>query len=216
MIRCVVFDFDGTLVDSNAIKHDSFLAVAGEFPGGAEVMDRILSKSDDATRYQIFDQFVAEIGVNERLRTTRSAEMAQKYSVRCFSEISRADEIPGARAALEHLSGLGLRLFISSATPIGQLHDLVKARGLAAYVANVYGAPASKAGHVRHILRECRLKSDQLVYVGDSDADVAAAAATGCGFVGISHGDDRFKIRPANCIDSLARLAEIIEGYCKV
>ena len=113
MIRCVVFDFDGTLVDSNAIKRDSFLAVVEDLPGGIEVMNRILRRSGDATRCQIFDRFVADIGVDERLRSIRSAEMVQAYTARCFTKICQANEIPGARAALESLYGMGLRLLIS-------------------------------------------------------------------------------------------------------
>ncbi len=42
VIRVVVFDFDGTLVDSNAIKREGFLRLAAGYPGGAATMAEVI------------------------------------------------------------------------------------------------------------------------------------------------------------------------------
>ena len=56
MIRCVAFDFDGTLVLSNEIKGGFFFEVASNFPGGKSCMESILlDQSGD--RYAIINKF---------------------------------------------------------------------------------------------------------------------------------------------------------------
>lgn len=57
MIRCVVFDFDGTLVRSDNIKRASFLAVVRNFDPHGELMARVLTEQP-GDRHAIFKRFV--------------------------------------------------------------------------------------------------------------------------------------------------------------
>jgi phosphoglycolate phosphatase-like HAD superfamily hydrolase len=211
MIRCVVFDFDGTLVDSNHIKRDAFLGIARGYPAGHEIMARIIDVPGIGTRDTVFEKFVADLGIAPDARGAMVAEMVACYADRCFKDISRADEIVGARAVLDRLVADRLRLFISSATPAGPLKDLVEARGLGTLMEGVFGAPESKDEHVRRIQRATGLSSSEILYVGDSDADSRAAAAAKCPFVGVVLDEARFSIRPEVCITSLAQLPGVIE-----
>ena len=43
MIKFVVFDFDGTLVESNEIKRQTFFEVTDYLPGAKPLMDEVLS-----------------------------------------------------------------------------------------------------------------------------------------------------------------------------
>lgn len=215
MIRCVVFDFDGTLVDSNAIKFSSFLDVAGELPGGVEVMAGVINSQTSATRYEIFDCFVADMQIPQSQRAALSCEMAAKYTALCYSEISKATEITGIQVALGRLAVQGLRLYVSSATPTEPLRALIRARGWHRIFHGVYGSPASKETHVRQIISEGRWAPEELVYVGDSDADALAAAETGCGFIGVclDGKQGRFSKQPEQHVATMEMLPDLIAGY---
>jgi phosphoglycolate phosphatase-like HAD superfamily hydrolase len=212
MIRCVVFDFDGTLVDSNHIKRDAFLGVAERYAAGRETMVRILDMPGIGTRDKVFEKFVAELGIGPDARGA-AAELVMCYTDRCFSEIGRANEIMGARALLDRLAADGLRLFISSATPAGPLKDLVEARGLGPLMEGVFGAPERKDEHVRRIQKNTGLNVSEILYVGDSDADNRAAFEAKCRFVGVVLDQARFSIRPEVCVNSLEQLPGIIETF---
>jgi phosphoglycolate phosphatase len=211
MIRCVVFDFDGTLVDSNHIKRRAFLGISERYAEGRQIMAGILDEPGVGTRDTVFRKFVAELGVGPDAQGAAAAELVACYTERCLNEIAQAAEIAGARAVLDRLAADKLRLFISSATPAGPLKDLVEARGLASLMEGVFGAPESKADHVRRIQTTTGLDAREILYVGDSDADRRAAAETKCRFAGVVLDDARFSVRPEICLTSLAQLPGVIE-----
>ena len=53
MIKSAIFDFDGTLVDSNDIKYNEFLKYSELEFGGREVMEKLL-KTKSYDRYDIW------------------------------------------------------------------------------------------------------------------------------------------------------------------
>ena len=51
MIRCVIFDFDGTLRQSVAIKHEAYFAAVRDIERGDELFREIIREFPTMTRY---------------------------------------------------------------------------------------------------------------------------------------------------------------------
>lgn len=206
MVRCVVFDFDGTLVDSNGIKRQGFFDVAGEFENGVEIMERTLAREDAGDRYRTCQLFAEAIG-QEGL----SAELAERYTRQCEEMIERAPEIKGAGAALEGLQALGLSLYINSATPQEPLREVVERRGMSTMFRDVLGSPLSKSDHLRAIMEAEGLTENEVLMVGDGEPDRAAALDIGCPFVGITNTGNAFEQTPSIVIEDLNDLLSHVE-----
>lgn len=201
MIRCVVFDFDGTLVDSNQIKHKGFLEIAEGFDNGTRLMEAILRRANAGDRYWVFDEFVSVLSVK-----VDAGKLVDSYSQLCEKRITEAPEIPGARSALARLSEEGKLLYVNSATPIEHLAKLIHLRKMEHWFNGIYGAPQGKGENLGAILAACGIQGDELLMVGDSESDRDAARKNRCHFIGVRNGENNFLQRPPHLIDDLRSL----------
>lgn len=205
MIRCIVFDFDGTLVDSNRIKHQGFFEIAKEFADGERLMQSILAREDAGDRYSIFERFAELLAIR-----ADAAMLAERYTEFCQQKIAKAPEIPGAADALDHLKEAGMLLYVNSATPIGPLLKLIRLRQMEPWFNGVYGAPEGKAENLKTILAENGVSGHEVLMVGDSEIDRMAAESAGCHFVGVRNCESGFLKSPSFLMDDLRNLTSTI------
>lgn len=206
IIHCAIFDFDGTLVDSNQIKYDAFLKVTAELPGAKEILEDILSDPDFGDRYAVF-KYLEEFLPVVRQSGFDGDMLAKRYTRVCTDAIIIAPEMPGASEAIRKLTDMGLLMAISSATPERDLCEIVNSRGIASYFDEIMGGPRSKVEHVREIMGKYGLDPSEIIYVGDSETDRLTALEIGCGFVGVGNSSERFEKVPTILIDNLGVIA---------
>lgn len=182
-IRCVVFDFDGTLVESNAIKRDTYFEILAETPGSGPVIETVLEANPKADRYGVLaavHEVLAERGV-EPLPTL--AALVNAYSRICEERVVSCPALPGAVETLESLRSTHT-LHLDSATPTDALERVVARRGWRSFFGSVLGGPASKVDNLRSIADREGLPAKEMAYVGDGSADREAAQGFGCRFLG--------------------------------
>jgi phosphoglycolate phosphatase len=201
MIRCVVFDFDGTLVNSNRIKRDAFLEVADGFAEGRVVMERILRGAAGRDRYWIFGAFA------DAMRGGLvAADLAASYTSICRERIAQAPEIDGASASLERLRSDGALLFLSSATPRGPLLEIVGLRRMERYFEAIYGAPEPKLANLQSIRTRVGCAPNEMVVVGYGESDRSSAYIVGCHFVAVQSDFNDFAVQPRHSVRDLTGL----------
>jgi phosphoglycolate phosphatase len=205
MIRCVVFDFDGTLVHSNEIKRSAFFEVAGDFPGGGAVMERILRCAEGRDRYWVFARFADAMP-----EAPPAAELAQRYTKICRERIVQVPEVTGASANLDLLRSDGLRLFLSSATPRAPLLDIVGLRRMGRHFEAVYGAPESKLANLQAIRSRVECAPEEMVVVGDGESDRSSAQGLGCHFVAVQSDGNDFIAEPRHRVSDLTGLRFLV------
>lgn len=210
MIKCVVFDFDGTLVESNEIKRRVFYEVTEDIIGAASVLDELLSAPDSGDRYNIFELLIKNLKLRQKDGFS-AAYLSSLYTKICEQRISDAPEVGGAFSVLSEFKKLRVKMFVSSATPTNTLQRIIGMRGWGDLFDGIMGSPDSKEDHLRSILISNNYSLSEVIYIGDSEVDQKAALFIGCKFIGIGKNWNRFDRRPLVLLDNLEQLIKELE-----
>ena len=210
MIKCVFFDFDGTLVESNDIKRRVFYEVTKNIVGANLILDKLFASSNPGDRYNVFNDLVQDL---KRSNTTRisSKHLSDLYTNICEYEISQASEVSGALSTLEGLKKRKIKIFLSSATPKKTLKRIIKMKGWNDLFDRVMGSPETKEEHLKSILSLNNFSLSEIIYVGDSEMDQKAALSIGCKFIGIGSNSSRFDSKPVILLSTLETLIEELD-----
>jgi phosphoglycolate phosphatase len=179
-VRTIVFDLDGTLIDSlpdiaAAVNHVLALRgleqlpaaqVRGMIGDGAQVLlDRAFAARGVPPAAADFTDFMAYY-------TPRSADRTRPY--------------PGIEAALSSLHGAGHPLGVCTNKPAAATREILASLGLEAYFSAVTGGDSTpwRKPDPRHLAATLEaLGAQEAVMIGDHHNDMAAAA--GCGIPAI-------------------------------
>lgn len=192
----LLFDFDGVLVESTAIKTGAFEAIYADADPGLRA--RLVAwhrRHGGISRVEKFRRFEAE-----RLgRPATDAEidaLSARFAAQVETAVTACAPIPGAVALLDRAAAAGLPCHVVSGTPEAELQRIVIARGWAGRFRTVRGAPALKPAILRDLLAAGGHPPGQAVMVGDSLTDHDAAVDVRTGFLGIAGRDGRHPFPP--------------------
>jgi beta-phosphoglucomutase-like phosphatase (HAD superfamily) len=206
----VVFDFDGTLVDTNHLKREGFLGIAARFPAGREVMARVHA-STTGDRWRVFEVFAAEMREEAGLDIDPAA-LAVEYTAEVDGRVAAAPEIEGATRLLGALGELGVPAFLSSATPLSSLGPIVAARGWRRFFHDMFGAPATKEETIGIVASRLAVAPARLVVVGDGADDRRSALATGARFIAVGEGRG---CGPGEAVHRLDEILALLTPLCE-
>ena len=218
MIACVAFDFDGTLVDSNQVKVQSFYKIVENYDPSGDTVTDVLQRCSHKDRYGITRELAREFMAKGLIPPHTGPEVlgsqwAETYTTTCEAAVVGCPEVPGASRILSWLMSQKIPLYLNSRTPAKALNRLVTLRNLTHYFSGIYGAPASKLENLLHIQGLIQARPEEILFVGDSEDDWKAAAEFGCHFAGvILGGNSRFTQIPPLHMTSLAALRTIVEN----
>jgi phosphoglycolate phosphatase-like HAD superfamily hydrolase len=216
MTACIVFDFDGVLVDSNTVKREAYYEIFAEAgPQARGVVKQVLRSDGRSDRYGTIRGILdglAHLGISPGAGGSDEtlAHYAERYNQICEEHAATCPEIPGASATLARLSGR-YGLFVISATPEAPLRRIVERRGWAGYFRAVLGGRRSKSDNLAMVLEREQVRGDEVVFVGDGQRDLDAAQGAGCRFIGVRNPFNDFDPRGLLLVSDLRGLPALIE-----
>jgi phosphoglycolate phosphatase-like HAD superfamily hydrolase len=195
----LVLDMDGVLFDSDEIKAVNLVASLVQVldPAVLGEVDRWNRTQRGVPRRDKFE-YIAARWLSSPPQAAVDA-LEQAYSLRLRAALARATALPGA----EMLRACPAGLHLCSSAPIDEIGRLLDAQGLADVFESVEGDPPGKRIALALIVE--RHPRDLVVMIGDGDADLDAASATGAAFIGVDRGVGAFAGRDVVVVESLAQ-----------
>jgi phosphoglycolate phosphatase len=206
-MRCVVFDLDGTLVDSLpdlTAAANRMLAASALAPLNAAEVRRMVG---DGARALVQRAFAARGGQAD---DAAIEAFIADYTAHAADATAL---FPGAAEALATLADGGWRLAICTNKPEAAAHALLAALGVDHFFAAIGGGdsfPVRKPdpAHLRATLDRAGSDAAEAVMVGDHHNDVAAAAGAGvsCIFAAWGYGTPEMAVGAARIANGLAEV----------
>jgi phosphoglycolate phosphatase-like HAD superfamily hydrolase len=183
----VIFDCDGVLLDSNTLKVALFrevVAAAGFAPADVARFSAFQAANFGMSRYRLFE---ALLGWEELVARP---VVTQPELVAAYATLLRGRYVtcPATPAMREVVGGIAAERFVVSGSDEAELREVLAERGDAALFRTILGSPVTKERNIALVLadldtRHPGLPRDQVVFVGDAEADWRGASAHGIRFV---------------------------------
>ena len=182
LIKALLFDFDGVILESAEIKTDAFRKLFGEkYPDKVEEFINYHTANAGISRY-VKIQFFYERILNIKLPDKKKEELANKFSQIVFNEIVNASFVEGVAKFLTE-NYKKFPLFIITGTPDEEINSIIKKRKLNFYFKEIHGSPKEKKNIIFDILSRYQWNPEEVVFFGDAESDLRAAEETGVTFV---------------------------------
>lgn len=174
--QVAIFDCDGVILDSNAIKSNAFhAAVCDESPALADQFVAYHKANGGISRYVKFAWFYRELAncsaeeqaVKVNAALTRYAGIVREQLLHCALT-------PGVMTCLQWFATRGVPCYVNSGGDQSELREVFSVRGLDRWFAGIYGSPATKQANLAQLQQQGALPLPG-VFFGDAKSDYVAA-----------------------------------------
>jgi phosphoglycolate phosphatase-like HAD superfamily hydrolase len=200
MIKNILFDFDGVILDSMKIKANGFAKLFEEYSDDkvAQIVD-FHYKNGGVSRFDKIKYFYNSI-LNKEIDNKLVEEFANKFAYIIKDEIENSSNLIEDSVTFIKNNYTKYNLYIVSGAEHNELNKLCKIFELDKYFISINGSPTKKAQLVKSILFENSYKSSETILIGDSINDYEASVINNVTFFGYNNSE----LNKYNYIDSFS------------
>lgn len=211
MIRNILFDFDGTLVDTSEGIVKS-MQYACDCLGYDNVRDEIIRKWIGPPLQEML-QRILSTGNDDEIRN----------GIRLFREryekfgIVETSLYPYVQENLQKMKSKGIRLFIATSKPEAFVEKISKRYDIIDYfdeisAVKMHGTSPSKTERIGCLMKKHKMYPENTIMIGDRHEDAEAASANLLRCIGVSYGyDDINNLKKYGCWKIVGTFHEIYE-----
>ena len=216
-VRLLVFDLDGTLVDSKQDLALSVNAMRAEMGLAPLPLDLIASYVGHGVTLLVR----RSLGTHA---TSENVEKGLAFFLAYYRDhmLDHTAPYPGVAEALEKLGGHKMAVLTNK--PVNFSREMLTRLGFASYFAYIYGGnsfPQKKPDPIglHKLMEDLQISARETLMVGDSDTDVLTGRNAGVWTCGVTYGFGAHtlqKVSPDLVIDDMRELPPLLNGHRKV
>ena len=184
MIKNIIFDFDGVILDSVNIKTEAFFNLYEKY--GPDISKKVVDYhllNGGISRYEKFTYFGKNF-LNYEYSQSEINNLSSKFENLVKEKVCNASFIKGAYEFIKTYYKK-YNFYISTGTPQNEIEYIVMERQLKSFFVGVYGSPSNKISHIKKILSNSVDKNEEYLFIGDSLNDYEAANIMDINFIGV-------------------------------
>ena len=188
-INTIFWDFDGVIMNSNAVRDRGFEEVLKDFP--KEQVNQLMSFHQDnggLSRYVKFRYFFEDIR-QESISDDEVNLWAKKFSKIMLELLINKNLLIDETLQFIKDNHQNYNMHIVSGSDQNELRQICKAIGIAKYFDSIHGSPKPKTKWVGELINKYNYDQKSTCLIGDSKNDYEAARDNKIYFVG--YGNER-------------------------
>lgn len=189
MIKNIIFDFDGVILDSVPTKTEGFKKLFQEFP--TELVDKLIeyhAQNGGISRYKKIRYFFNEL-INQDISEDEVLNYANMYSEITKKELTNQKYIIEDTVNFIKQNHKKYNMHIASGADENDLRYICENLDLSQYFLSINGSPKIKSDIVKTILEFNNYKNEETILIGDSLNDYEASSENDIEFYGYNNCD---------------------------
>ncbi|SNT71034.1 phosphoglycolate phosphatase [Psychrobacter sp. LV10R520-6] len=217
----LIFDFDGTLIDSVPDLADATNAMLTTLGKDTYSLDIIRNWVGNGSRMLVERALVGKVDVLEGELTQEEADHAEQVFFDAYKNLSGSKTVayPDVDSGLKKLQAAGYTLALVTNKPIRFVPKILQSFGWQDLFSEVLGGdslPLKKPdpAPLLHVCEALNIMPKQAVMIGDSRNDILAGQNANMDTLGLSYGynygQDIRELNPTEAFDNFAALVEYL------
>lgn len=175
MIKTILWDFDGVILDSMNIRDQGFYHIFKEFDqNSVKLLMQFHEANGGLSRYVKIRYFFNEI-LKKSISESRVLEYAASFSEMMRTELTQKKYLIKETVRFIEKEHKNLNFHIVSGSDGDELRYLCDKLGLTDYFKTIEGSPTPKSKLVGHIMKSFDYERKNTILIGDSINDYTAA-----------------------------------------
>ena len=191
MIKNILFDFDGVIIDSMPIREAGFRLIFQDFD--KYLVDKLIdyhNQNGGLSRYVKIDFFFNHI-LKKPIQKDQSLSYAKSFSDIMKKELVKKEYLITDSLFFIKENYKKYNLHIVSGSDEEELQYLCNELGIETYFHSIHGSPTTKSMLVKKILLGNNYDTNETILIGDSINDLDASIDNGIKFYGYNNSDLR-------------------------